>query len=110
MAHLTGDEFEAAYAARAGVTVEALHRHGRFAEPCDCGESICEGWQMSHAMEDAIVENELRADNPCRTGHAFPSGSLAYLQAKGTAETCPRCATVRTRDERGRVYYTMGAS
>ena len=43
---ITADEFEAAYAARSGVTVEFLHEHGRRAEPCGCGEDDCEGWAM----------------------------------------------------------------
>lgn len=45
---MTADEFEAAYAARSGVTVEQLHGWGRHAEPCDCGDETCEGWAMAH--------------------------------------------------------------
>lgn len=45
---VTRDEFERAYAERSGVTVQELHDHGRFAEPCDCGADMCEGWQMAH--------------------------------------------------------------
>ena len=58
---MTCDEFEALYAQRSGVTVEQLHAWGRFAEPCDCGNPICEGWAMGHQWEDAIVEYEARA-------------------------------------------------
>lgn len=54
------EQFEAAYAARSGVTVEFLHQHGRWAEPCDCGTETCEGWAMGHQWEDALFENELR--------------------------------------------------
>ena len=57
-----GAEFEAAYAARSGVTVDWLHAHGRYAERCDCGEEMCEGWAMAHPQEDAIVEERLRSD------------------------------------------------
>lgn len=53
--------FEAAYAARSGVTVEGLHCHGRYAEPCKCGEDGCEGWAMGHQWEDALLEDSLRA-------------------------------------------------
>lgn len=55
---MTADEFEAAYAARSGVTVPFLHDWGRYADRCDCGDERCEGWQMGHQMEDAIFENE----------------------------------------------------
>ncbi len=64
---MTAEEFEAAYAARSGVTVAFLHEHGRYAEPCDCanpcdcGEGGCEGWEMGHPWEDAIIEDQLRA-------------------------------------------------
>lgn len=57
---LTAEEFEAGYAARSGLTVAELHRLGRYAEPCDCGEPYCRGWKMGHPWEDAIVEDELR--------------------------------------------------
>jgi hypothetical protein len=66
---LTAEEFEAAYAARSGVTVEWLHAHGRYAEPCDCGDEVCEGWAMGHQREDAIVEDALRSpDGEPRAG------------------------------------------
>lgn len=54
---MTKDEFEAAYAGRAGVTPEVLHLWKRWAEPCDCGDEGCEGWAMGHQWEEAIVEN-----------------------------------------------------
>ena len=57
---LRAEGFEAAYAARSGVTVEWLHAHGRWPEPCDCGEGMCEGWEMGHQWEDALLEDELR--------------------------------------------------
>jgi len=43
--------FEIQYAERSGVTVEWLHIGGRWAEPCDCGDESCEGWQMIHGLE-----------------------------------------------------------
>jgi hypothetical protein len=52
------DEFEAQYAARSGVTVAWLHAHGRYAEPCDCGADMCQGWAMGHQQEDAVAEDE----------------------------------------------------
>ena len=57
---LTAGEFEAAYAARSGVTIRQLHAWGRYAKPCDCGEPDCEGWAMGHQWEDAIIEDRLR--------------------------------------------------
>lgn len=50
---MTKDEFEAAYAQRSNVTVEALHEMGRYGTPCDCGEEICEGWQMARIEDQA---------------------------------------------------------
>lgn len=53
---MTGEEFEAAYAERSGVTVRWLHEHGRYAERCDCGGAECDGWSMGHQYEDGIIE------------------------------------------------------
>ena len=61
---MTGAEFELAYAERSGVTVEWLHYHGRYAEPCVCDYEGCEGWQMAHPWEDAIVENGAEEPKP----------------------------------------------
>ena len=58
---MTAEEWEAAYAARSGVTVEWLHAHGRWAEQCDCGDEMCEGWAMGHPWEDAIFEDGRRS-------------------------------------------------
>jgi hypothetical protein len=58
---MTADEFEAGYAARSGVTVAELHRWGRYAEPCACGEPCCQGWVMGHQHEDAITEDQIRS-------------------------------------------------
>jgi hypothetical protein len=49
---ITAEEFERGYAERSGVTIEWLHTHGRYAEPCDCGDDGCEGWQMGHTVRD----------------------------------------------------------
>ena len=58
---MTAAEFEAQIARTTGVTVEWLHLGMRpVREPCDCGEPCCEGWQMGHQHEDAILENQLR--------------------------------------------------
>lgn len=54
-------EFEQAYAARSGTTVEALHAWGRFGELCKCGDAGCEGFRMGHQWEDAIIEDSARA-------------------------------------------------
>ncbi len=53
---LTREEFEAAYSERAGMTIEKLRYFGRFAEPCDCGYTFCEGWAMGHQHDDALFE------------------------------------------------------
>ena len=51
------EEFESQYAQRSGVTVEWLHKYGRYGIPCTCGEDYCEGWQMTY-LEDAEQEEE----------------------------------------------------
>jgi hypothetical protein len=48
---MTKDEFEEAYAQRSGVTVGFLYLHGRYGIPCDCGDPMCEGWQMTHTFD-----------------------------------------------------------
>jgi hypothetical protein len=58
---VSASEFEISYAARCvDMTVEQLHRWGRWAEPCSCGQAVCQGWIMGHQWEDAITENEIR--------------------------------------------------
>jgi hypothetical protein len=54
---MTAAEFEAAYADRSGLTVDQLHDWGRFAEPCDCGDPLCEGWAMGHQWVEAEFED-----------------------------------------------------
>lgn len=43
---MTEEEFEQAYAERAGMTVEQLRASGRVVRPCDCDYELCEGWQL----------------------------------------------------------------
>lgn len=69
------DEFERAYAARSGVTVDQLHAWGRWAEPCDCGEDGCEGWAMGRQQEDAIWEDQFRMGEEERPV-PFPGSSV----------------------------------
>lgn len=57
---MTGDEFEAQYAARSGMTVEQLLEAGLHAEQCSCGDELCEGWAMGHPWEDALAEDQMR--------------------------------------------------
>lgn len=45
---MTKEEFEQGYAKRSGMTVDQLHGLSFHAEFCECGEEICEGWQMVH--------------------------------------------------------------
>ena len=46
-------KFEQEYADRSGVTVDWLHAHGRRGALCDCGDDICDGFQMAH--DDVVV-------------------------------------------------------
>lgn len=54
---MTADEFEAAYAARSGLTVEKLRALGRIVAPCNCGDQGCDGWQST---TQARVDDEAR--------------------------------------------------
>ena len=47
----SAEQFAQAYARRSGTTVEQLKAAGREVRPCDCGDAICEGWQMAHIKE-----------------------------------------------------------
>lgn len=49
------EEFEQQYAERSGITRDELHNIGRVAIPCDCGEEICEGWQMIQQDGDGTL-------------------------------------------------------
>lgn len=48
MAPSSVEEFERQYAERSGVTVEFLHDQELFGVTCECGDEICEGFQMTH--------------------------------------------------------------
>jgi len=48
---VTAEEFEAAYAARSGITVAELRAAGRIVVPCDCGNEMCEGWASVNAAD-----------------------------------------------------------
>lgn len=54
---MTKDEFERQYAERSGTTVDFLRSIGRLAEPCNCGEDECQGWQMAHREEWHLTNN-----------------------------------------------------
>lgn len=53
---ITADEFERAYAARSGVTVDWLREHGRVVVRCHCDEPECEGWASMSAEAAADYE------------------------------------------------------
>jgi hypothetical protein len=51
---MTAEEFERQYAERSGVEIDWLREY-RTVRPCDCGEPLCEGWQMvSHEAAEEI--------------------------------------------------------
>lgn len=56
------DAFERRYAERSDVTVEMLHRHGVFGAPCNCGEEVCEGFQMMSMRDDLIAAGWVAPD------------------------------------------------
>lgn len=49
---MSAEQFEHAYAARSGLTVEELRDLGRTVLPCECGEDGCDGWQSVSALPD----------------------------------------------------------
>jgi hypothetical protein len=49
------EAYELAYAERSKVSVEFLHRNGRFGAPCDCGDELCDGFQMMH-LRDKLID------------------------------------------------------
>lgn len=65
---MTGAEFEVAYAARSGVTVDWLRAQGRVVMPCECEQDGCEGWQSIN--RDAAIE-EARRRRPWERHEGF---------------------------------------
>ena len=55
----SADQFEQWYARRSGTSVEWMRSMGRQVKSCDCGESFCSGWGMTHAD----------AGKPCNCGN-----------------------------------------
>lgn len=51
---MTRQEFEQQYADNGGTTIDALHRLGLYAVPCNCeegkGGAECLGWQMRNLL------------------------------------------------------------
>lgn len=43
---MTKEEFELEYARKSGMLVTQLDCLGLHAEPCDCRDESCHGWQM----------------------------------------------------------------
>ena len=52
---MTVHEFLVGYASRAKVTPRQLLEAGRYPTPCECGDVICQGWQMARVT---ILEDE----------------------------------------------------
>jgi len=82
---MTSEEFEAQYAEGSGLSVEELHRFGRFAEPCDCGWPQCQGWQMGHQWEDALFYDKLRSTTAAELGYN-PIKPEKYREIKGLCD------------------------
>jgi len=47
---MTLDEFEKRYAKWSNLTVKQLRAFDLQGIPCDCNESGCNGWQMTHKI------------------------------------------------------------
>lgn len=90
---LTQQQFEDGYAARSGVTVDWLSRHGREARPCDCGSYDCEGWQMAYVQEEALFNTGGTdvMDTPRRGSRADGSLLDRADAARGGDRRCPDC-------------------
>lgn len=66
---MTQSEFEHQYAGRSVVSVALLHARGRYGKPCNCGDEICEGWEMAHADEASFCKG---CGQPVVTMYAIP--------------------------------------
>lgn len=102
------DDFEREYAERTGVSVEQLHKWGRYAVPCEgCDYPACEGWQMVN-REDHLLHLIER-------GQAIPVVELAqtFGIASGSGPTIREVIeerterTVRLCFESGRICYRL---
>jgi hypothetical protein len=58
---ISKEQFEKDYATGLGKTVEQIREQGLKAEPCDCEDESCRGWQMVSAYE-----REARLKRPMR--------------------------------------------
>lgn len=54
---MTREQFESQYAYNSRTTVQWLHQHGRRAEPCNCGDKQCQGWQMISSKQSETVNS-----------------------------------------------------
>jgi hypothetical protein len=68
---ITAHEFEDAYAATAGTTVDQLHADGRAAEPCSCDWDLCRGWVLGYRHR------------PHGTTHHRSTGATAQAELAG---------------------------
>lgn len=72
----TKEEFEAGYAARSSLTVEALHALGMEAQPCKCEYDKCQGWAMTKEEKAEVL---LKLCPTCRRVSEFrPVGGSKY--------------------------------
>ena len=46
MQQISREEFVKKYSKESGITVELFYRLGLEVFPCNCGDSICEGWYV----------------------------------------------------------------
>lgn len=47
---MTRNEFEQRYTKGSNVMLNILRQHGRYAIPCNCGDTTCVGWQMASLL------------------------------------------------------------
>ena len=57
MDYMTREEFEQGYEERSKVAVEWLHEQNQHAIPCDCGDVLCQGWQMVNITNEIYKED-----------------------------------------------------
>lgn len=97
--------FEEAYAQRSGVSLELLHAHGRFAIPCNCGDELCEGWQMGHIDEGAHIANlewqVVEAAIKWYREHGYIPELAATHYEKSLIESTKALIAAREKAERG---------
>lgn len=88
---MTQREFEAFYARNSNVTPEELNALGIVSVKCDCGESGCDGWKMTHPKVNAELSVASNRDTELLNARLNLDRELAYGMIRKVLEAlCAR--------------------